>query len=131
MIFGYLKVKENISHAQAFCRPSLRSKRMGKKMPNGNIIVDATGGYNRFDAGAHRQNFEKTKMHYVIGDECGSRMHSPREIRTRAPEFLTKLRAVFGVCGERPIDIISRKGRVMTSRQVKSLLRWPNRPTVG
>lgn len=104
---------------------------MGNKMPNGNIIVDASGGYNGFDAGAHRHNFEKIKMHYVIGDESGSRMLSPSEIRTLAPEFLTKLGAVFRVSGERPIDIISRKGRVMTSRQVKSLLRWLNRPTVS
>ena len=104
---------------------------MGNKTPNGNIIVDASGGYNRFDAGAHKHRFEKIKMHYVIGDESGSRMLSPREIRIRAPEFLTKLGAVFGVCGERPIDIVSRKGRVMTSRQMKSLLRWLNRPTVS
>lgn len=69
MIFGFLKVVEKISHIEAFPRPDLRSKRMGNKTPNGNIIVDAGGRYNRFDGGAHKQKFEKIKRHYVVGSE--------------------------------------------------------------
>ena len=69
MIFGFLKIAEKISHIEAFPRADLRSKRMGNKMPNGNIIVDATGGYNRFDGGAHKHMFDKIKRHYVVGSE--------------------------------------------------------------
>lgn len=128
MIFGYLRIKEKISHVEAFSRSYLRSKRMGDKMPNGNIIVDATGRYNRFDAGVHKHKFEKIKMHYVIGDEAKSRMLSANEIRSLAPEFLDKLSAVLGFHGERAIDVISRKGRLITAQQVKSLLAWLNSP---
>jgi hypothetical protein len=126
MIFGYLRIKENISHVEAFSRLYLRSKRMGNKTPNGNIIVDAKGGYNRFDAGDHKDKFEKIKMHYVIGNELHSRMLSANEIRSLAPQFLNTLRVVLGVSGDRAIDIISRKGRVLTAQQIKSLLAWLN-----
>jgi hypothetical protein len=65
-------------------------------------------------------------MHYVIGDEAKSRMLSANEIRSLAPEFLDKLIAVLGLRGERAMDLISRKGRLITARQVKSLLVWLN-----
>jgi len=66
MIYGYLKIAEIITHAEAFHRPELELKRMGNKNPNGNIIVDRLGEYNRFDLGFHRNNFEKIKRHYAI-----------------------------------------------------------------
>jgi hypothetical protein len=61
MIFGYLKITEKITHVEAFARSDLEAKRMGNKMPNGNIIVDSTGGYNVFDGGAHWNKFDKIK----------------------------------------------------------------------
>jgi hypothetical protein len=128
MIFGFLKVVEKISHIEAFPRLDLRSKRMGNKMPNGNIIVDGSGGYNRFDGGAHKHKFEQIKRHYVVGSETESRMLTSEEIRRFAPKFLRTLSSVLGVQGDRAIDIISRKGRVLTARQVKSLLAWLNNP---
>ena len=126
MIFGHLKIAEKISHVDAFRRADLRSKRMGNKTPNGNIIVDAAGGYNRFDGGAHRYKFEKIKRHYVIGAERESRLLSSEEIRRFAPRFLETLGSILGVHGDRAIDIISRKGRLLTARQVKLLLAWLN-----
>ena len=127
MIFGFLKVAEKISHIEAFPRPALRSKRMGNKMPNGNIIVEADGRYNRFDGGIHKHKFERIKRHYVIGSETESRMLTSEEIRRFAPDFLRTLCSVLRVQGGRAIEIVSRKGRVLTARQVKSLLRWLNK----
>jgi hypothetical protein len=126
MIFGFLKIAEKISHLEAFSRTDLHSKRMGNKMPNGNIIVDRGGTYNRLDAGVHRHIFEKIRPHYAIGSEEDSRMLTAVEIRRLAPEFLEKLREIIGVRGDRAIDIISRKGRRLSATQVKSLLRWLN-----
>jgi hypothetical protein len=126
MIFAYLKIAEKISHVEAFPRPDLHSKRMGNKMPNGNIIVDAAGGYNRFDCGAHKHMFERIKRHYVVGSESESRMLSAQEIRRLAPQFSEILSSVLGVQGHRAIDLISRKGRVLTAKQVKSMLKWLN-----
>jgi hypothetical protein len=131
MILGFLKIAEKISHIEAFPRPELRSKRMGNKMPNGNIIVEVDGGYNRFDGGVHKHKFEKIKRHYVIGSEAESRMLSPEEIRYLAPRFLWELGSILGLRGDRAIDIISRKGRVLTDRQVKSLLNWLNKSQPG
>ena|ERR1035438_4093402 len=45
MIFGFLKVAKKISHLEAFARPELRSKRMGNKMPNGNITQHLAYGH--------------------------------------------------------------------------------------
>jgi hypothetical protein len=126
MIFGFLKVVEKISHVEAFPRSDLRSKRMGNKIPNGNIIVQADGRYNRFDRGVHKHKFEKIKQHYAIGSEAESRMLTAEEMRRFAPKFLEVLESVIGIRGERAIDIISRKGRVLTAKQVKSLLAWLN-----
>jgi hypothetical protein len=128
MIFGYLRIAEKISHVEAFSRPALASKQMSKKIPNGNIIVDAKGGYNRYDAGAHRDNFDKIKQHYAIGSMAQSRMLSAQEIRELAPKFVEKLRSIVGIPGRRAIDIVSRKGRKLTRQQVKSLLAWLNLP---
>ena len=128
MIFGFLKVAKKISHSEAFPRPDLRSKRMGNKMPNGNIIVDAAGRYNRFDGGVHKYKFEKIKRHYVIGSETESRMLTAEEIRRLAPAFMASLGSIIGIRGDRAIDIISRKGRKLTAHQVRSLLSWINQP---
>ncbi len=54
MIYGYLRVSEKITHIEAFDRPELQEKRMGNKNPNGNIIVNAKGQYNRFDYNIHK-----------------------------------------------------------------------------
>jgi hypothetical protein len=124
MIFAYLKIAEKITHVEAFSRADLRLKRMGNKMPNGNIIVDEHEGYNRFDGGAHKHMFDRVKRDYVIGDETASRMLSADEIRRLAPGFLKKLGSIVGVRGDRAIDIISRKGRILTPGQVQALLRW-------
>jgi hypothetical protein len=124
MIFAYLKIAEKITHVEAFSREDLRRKRMGNKMPNGNIIVDGHEGYNRFDGGTHKHMFDRVKRDYVIGDETASRMLSADEIRRLAPGFLKKLGSIVGVRGDRAIDIISRRGRILTPGQVQALLRW-------
>jgi len=67
-VYGYFKVRERITHMEAYARPELRRKRMGDKVPNGNIIVDADGRYNRFDGGYHKDGFDEIKRYYVIGD---------------------------------------------------------------
>jgi hypothetical protein len=128
MIFGFLKIAEKITHIEAFQQHKLRSKRMGNKMPNGNIIVDAGGGYNRFDGGVHKYKFDKIKQHYVIGREAESRMLASEEINRLATDFLEILGSILGMRADRAIDIISRKGRVLTAAQVKSLLVWLNNP---
>lgn len=130
MIFAYLKIAEKITHVDAFARPNLLSKRMGNKVPNGNIIVDSTGGYNRFDGWAHWYKFDKIKKHYAVGDETASRMLTAKEIQSLAPQFVSTLSSIVGVSGSRAIDIISRKGRILTARQVQLLLGWLRRPTL-
>lgn len=79
-------------------------------MPNGNIIVEAGGEYNRFDGGAHRHKFNKIKRHYVVGCETASRMLSSEEIRRLAPTFVKTLG--------------SRLGRTDKSMQGLSIREW-------
>ena len=125
MIYGYLKIEEIISHFDAYHRPNLTAKRMGNKNPNGNIIVDATGSYNRFDGGQHQPNFEKIKEHYAIGSVEGSKFLTEGRIVAKAPGFQTALNSVFSTPkASTPIGVISRKGRVMTDAQVAQLLDW-------
>ena len=126
MIFAFLKIAEIVSHSEAFGRVELRAKRMGNKMPNGNIIVDIRGNYNRFDGGVHHHKFERIKRHYAIGSESGSRMLSAAEIKRLAPTFVPTLSSIIGIEGERAIDLVSRKGRRLDEQQVRSLLRWLN-----
>jgi hypothetical protein len=128
MIFAYLTIRDIVTHAEAFACTNLLSKRMGNKTPNGNIIVNASGTYNRFDAGAHLHNFEKIKRRYAIGKTAESRMLSHREIQRLAPSFVQKLSLVIGKNGGRAIDIISRKGRKLAATQVEVLLAWLNQP---
>jgi hypothetical protein len=127
MIFGVIKIAKIISHAEAFAMPELSTKKMGNKMPNGNIIVDNGGVYNRFDAGVHKHKFDKIKRHYAIGEKSESRMLTSDEIRQLAPDFLKKLSEIIGITGERAFDIISRKGRTLTDLQVSLLLAWLNK----
>ncbi|HVB57733.1 MAG TPA: hypothetical protein VNE63_15090 [Candidatus Acidoferrales bacterium] len=126
MIFAVLKIAEKIPHREAFSRKNLCGKRMGNKTPNGNIIVDAKGRYNRFDAGIHRHRFEKIRRHYAIGTENESRMLTAHEIDRLAPKFLEKLGRIVGIRGPRAIDIISRYGRELSAGQARGLLRWIN-----
>lgn len=125
-IFGFLTIAEIISHSEAYSRADLRSKRMGNKTPNGNIIVEAGGRYNRYDLDTHRHKFDRIRHRYAIGSPTESRMLTSDEIRRLAPEFLTTLGSITGTRGDRAIDIVSRKGRELTPAQVKALLRWLN-----
>lgn len=125
-LFGYLTIESVISHHAAYHTPSLKSKRMGNKHPNGNIIVTSTGQYNRFDNGAHFHKWQKIARHYAIGKESGSRLLSASEIQRKAPTFLPTLRAILGRSGSRAIDVISRKGARLTASQVQKLLVWAN-----
>ena len=128
MIFGYLTIEKIVTHHQAFHTPTLRSKQMGNKMPNGNIIVDACGRYNWFDAGSHQHIFNKIKDRYAIGDPARSRMLTHAEISKSASSFPAELARIVGKSGQRAIDIISRKGTILLPNQVDELLSWVNRP---
>lgn len=123
-IFGYLKIDRKITHAEAYARPDLRTKRMGNKVPNGNIIVDAAGRYNRYDAGAHRHIFEKVKRQYAVGNPAQSRFLSATEIDTLAPTFPSLLRQLFGGAAATPFAAISRYGATLTESQAHAVIRW-------
>jgi hypothetical protein len=124
-IFGYLKLEEKVSHCSAFARHSLRSKRMGNKSPNGNILVDEFGRYNRFDGGAHRHMFDRVKSEYAIGDSMNSRLLTANEIERLAPDFMNMLQRTFRETrATTPIAIISRYGRTLSPAQVRSVLEW-------
>jgi hypothetical protein len=124
MVYGYFRVREKICHMQAYGRPELRCKRMGNKNPNGNIIVDAHGHYNRFDGGHHKDRFGEIKRYYVIGDPEGSEFLSEDRIRKLAPGFLGALNGAFGTLERSVFRIIGRKGRRMSEEQVRSLMAW-------
>jgi hypothetical protein len=123
-IFGYLTIARIVTHLQAYQTPALRSKRMGNKQPNGNIIVNARGNYNRFDEGAHFYKWQRIAQHYAIGRPGKSKLLSATEIKQKAPLFLSTLTQVLGKSGPRPIDVISRKGAMLTELQVERLLAW-------
>ena len=123
-IFGYITIKEMISHLEAWHRPDLRSKRMGNKNPNGNIIVSGSGAYNRYDAGAHLHMFDRVKPFYAVGDPMRSRILSAKEIERLSSGFIRILSIVMGGAGKRPIDFISRCGSIIDEQQVNQLLKW-------
>lgn len=123
-ILGYMRVAEKISHVEAYARRELRSKWMGNKNPNGNILVDGRGRYNKFDGGVHRGIFDNVKREYIVGDPSGSRFFNAAEIEATAPSFLPNLRGVLGKKGERAVDLISRYGRELSEKQVGELLKW-------
>lgn len=124
MVYGYLRVDEKITHEQAFKRRGLRSKRMGNKNPNGNIIVDADGKYNRFDGNVHRDRFATIKYHYVIGDVGDSAFLPEERIRELAPAFVDTLNNIFDTHCDSVFAILTRKGRRMQEVQVRHLLAW-------
>jgi hypothetical protein len=124
MVFGWLRVAEKITHLEAYHRPDLLTKRMGNKIPNGNIIVDAHGNYNHFDQGIHEDIFDKIRGEYVVGDPSHSRMLDDRKIRSLAPSFIRTLNSIFGTSGQRAIDIVARGGRKLNEHQIGRLLRW-------
>jgi len=124
-LFAYLHVREKISQSEAFSPPELRSKRMQQnKNPNGNIIVDATGGHNRFDKNLHRHMFRRIKDEYVVAWPDSSGLLSASEIDCLASQFQDLLRGPFGPCGSRPIDFISHYGRNLSAAQVNTILEW-------
>ena len=123
-VYGYFRVREKVCHMQAFGRPELRCKRMGNKIPNGNIIVDAQGRYNRFDGCHHKDRFDEIRRYYVIGDTKGSEFLSENRIRKLAPGFLGVLRRVFATRRKSVFRIIGRKGRRMSEEQVRHMLAW-------
>ncbi len=125
-IFGYITIERIVTHFEAYQMPHLISKRMENKTPNGNIIVNSSGGYNQFDDGAHEGNFDKIKRHYAIGNVIQSRFLTHEEICKLAPSFVVKISQTLGKSGSRPIDIISRKGALLSSSQVANLLAWIN-----
>jgi hypothetical protein len=127
MVYGYFKVREKICHMQAFRRPDLRQKRMGDKVPNGNIIVNANGRYNRFDWDYHKNRFDEIRPYYVIGDTKESEFFSEERILELAPGFVAILKRVFGTRKNSVFGIIGRKGRTMSEEQVRRLLAWLRR----
>lgn len=124
MVYGYFKIQEKISHLEAFHRPDLRANRMGNKNPNGNIIVDAKGYYNKYDKGVHRSRFEEIRQYYVIGDGEESEFLSEDKIKRLAPDFLDMLNKIFETDKSLIYGVISRGGRRMTAEQVNTLLTW-------
>ena len=116
--------QKKISHSRAYFRRELQNKRMGNKNPNGNIIVDGSGGYNQYDGGAHKRIFDKVRQEYVIGDPARSRLLSEIEISLLAPHFVVFLKSLFGGNGSRPFDFISIYGRKLSESQVHAVLEW-------
>jgi hypothetical protein len=124
MIYGYMRILEKIDHITAYHRPALFDKRMGNKNPNGNIIVNSSGQYNKFDGGVHLHNFQKIKQHYVVGDPEKSAFLTEAKILQKHPAFQATLNVIFNKTGGAPINVISRKGRRMNHQQVADMLQW-------
>lgn len=126
MVYGYLRVRERITHVEAYHRPGLASKRMGSgRNPNGNIIVTADGQYNPWDGSAsHKRRFDAIKAHYVIGDPGESDFLTEAKIKRLAPHFLGFLTKLFSASGSSVFEVISRGGRRLDERQVDRLLLW-------
>lgn len=124
MIYGFLQVKKKITHEEAYHLPDLRPKRMGNKNPNGNIIVDSSGQYNRFDRGVHRRRFEEIRQHYIVGVPESSMFLTEEQIRKLSPSFVYKLNEVFGTDRYSPFEVLGRSGRRLSQEQVNKLLNW-------
>jgi len=124
MIYGYIKVVESIPHVEAYER--FPQKRMKNKNPNGNIIVDENGNYNRFDNEDHKERFEQIKNYYVVGDKNNSKFLKPEEIIKLSKTFLSTLQKVFNSNATDIFSIIGRKGRILDEQQIIFLLKWLN-----
>ena len=122
MIYGYIKIRENISHIEAYKK--LPQKRMGNKNPNGNIIVDQSGNYNKYDLGIHKERFDKIKNYYVIGDVKESKFLNQNKIKSLAPNFLQILNEAYKMQSNNVFSIIGRKGRILNEIQINQLLNW-------
>lgn len=124
MIYGYIKIQESISHVEAYNR--FPQKRMKNNNPNGNIIVDEFGNYNRFDNNVHKDKFERIKNYYIIGDKNNSSFLRPREIIKLSKYFLPTLQNIFNSKAADIFGIIGRKGRILNDAQIIKLLNWLN-----
>ena len=126
MIYGYMKIIDNITHIDAYKRfPQKRMKRNGN--PNGNIIVGKNGEYNDYDDNIHEDRFAKIKQYYVVGDRIRSQFLKPEKIKLLAPTFLQTLNKVFNINPDNIFSIIGRKGRKLNEEQINTLLRWLNK----
>jgi hypothetical protein len=124
MIYGYFKILEHIDHLTAYKR--FPQKRMRNANPNGNIIVNADGTYNRYDNNAHKDRFNQIKEHYIVGDINDYRFLKPTEIRRLAPSFLLALNNLFSTKAMDIFEVIGRKGRTLNDIQVSKLVNWLN-----
>ncbi len=124
MIYGYIKIQESISHMEAYNR--FPQKRMKNNNPNGNIIVDKFGNYNRFDNNIHKDKFERIKNYYIIGDKNNSSFLLPGKIIKLSKYFLPTLQNIFNSKAEDIFGIIGRKGRILNDAQIIKLLNWLN-----
>jgi len=124
MIYGYIKIVESIPHIEAY--KSFPQKRMENKNPNGNIIVDEFGNYNRFDNNVHQVRFEEIKKYYIIGDKNISKFLKPNDIIKLSKYFFPTLQTVFDSKAKNIFNIIGRKGRVLSEKQINYLLKWLN-----
>jgi len=123
-IYGYFKIAEHITHDDAY--QHYPAKRMRSQNPNGNIIVDGTGNYNRFDENVHRKKFEAIRKHYIVGDRHDMAFLKKQQIESMAPQFLAVLNNVFVSNASTIFQIIGRKGRVLNNLQTGKLLQWIN-----
>ena len=122
MIYGYIRIIEKIPHIEAFKR--FPNKRMKNGNPNGNIITDEFGNYNKYDLGAHKNRFESIKQYYLVGDVSHSKFLRVEEIMKLSKYFLPALRKIFNCNAPDIFSIIGRKGRVLSSSQIIKLLTW-------
>jgi hypothetical protein len=122
MIYAYFKIREHIDHKAAFMR--FPQKRMWNGSPNGNIIVNSRGEYNRYDMGIHEDRFDQVKEHYLVGSWREGKRLSRADICRLAPSLLRKLNGLFLTNARDIFEVIGRKGRILDAAQVKKLLRW-------
>ena len=122
MIYGYIRIIEKIPHIEAFKR--FPNKRMKNGNPNGNIITDEFGNYNKYDLGAHKNRFESIKQYYLVGDVSHSKFLRVEEIMKLSKYFLPTLQKIFNCNAPDIFSIIGRKGRVLSSSQIIKLLTW-------
>jgi len=124
MIYGYFRIADHIDHDTAY--QMFPQKRMRNANPNGNIIVNADGTYNRFDNDVHKDRFDQINEHYIVGDKSDHRFLKPAEIRRLAPTFLRTLNKVFNSKATKIFEVIGRKGRVLSDTQTNKLVNWLN-----
>lgn len=124
MIYGYIKIKKSITHLEGY--KILPQKRMKNGNPNGNIIVDSNGEYNRYDNGIHKGNFDKIKEYYIVGDKSNSSFLKQSKIIRLSAQFLPTLKKLFNSQGKTIFQIIGRKGRKLNEFQINKLLTWLN-----